>query len=727
MPWSASARGRNGRSADRCRRRRRGARAGGRRRVRARRHDDHGRRGHDVRELEPVLADHGQECAARPARSAPRRSAACSRAACRASGGCATGRSAITCSRCAFVTADGRLVKGGGPTVKNVTGYDLPRLFVGSLGTLGVLVQATLRCRPRRPRRALVRRRPTRPTRCDGACRAAVLCGTATTTHVLLEGDSRPTSKRSRRGRGTPVERPPTLPDGPHRGRISVRPACRRRRPRARRDRGCRWCAEVGVGTVHVAADDRRRARRARAPSRTRHGGWLLREAGGGADVDGFGRDAPQRRARCAASRTRSTPRASSRPGGCRCDRRPGRCDLDEDELVACVVVRALPPALPDLPRDGARDRVAARPHRGDARSSSWTARRSTTRSARAMDECVQCRGCEAACPSSVQFGHLMEDTRAALHRLDAPRPGRRRRTGRRARVSEWVAYRVVLPRARAAARAHVGRAGSRSGCASSRGDSACRRSRRARCATPLDVPVGGRPDAWCFTGLRDGRVAARHATASTARVHARGGRSCRAAGARRRLLRRAARARGAGDEARAPRPARDRVDARRRAGRRRQRGLRRGDEGLRATARHTRGRGVQRAGPRLLGVGRRAARRRRSADREHGRRAGSVPPAPRAARAPARAHRPRATRTTLVETDDDGLCCGAGGAYAVLQPDLAVAIRDRKVAALRTRGSRATRHRRVLGEPRLHHAPACRGRRRRASRGAPRPRARRE
>ena len=47
------------------------------------------------------------------------------------------------------VTADGRMVKGGGPTVKNVTGYDLPRLFTGSFGTLGVLSQVTLRCRPR--------------------------------------------------------------------------------------------------------------------------------------------------------------------------------------------------------------------------------------------------------------------------------------------------------------------------------------------------------------------------------------------------------------------------------------------------------------------------------------------------------------------------------------------------------------------------------------------------
>ena len=38
----------------------------------------------------------------------------------------------------------------------------------------------------------------------------------------------------------------------------------------------------------------------------------------------------------------------------------------------------------------------------------------------------------------------------------------------------------------------------------------------------------------------------------------------------------------------------------------------------------------------------------------------------------------------TLVETDDDGLCCGAGGVYALLQPELAGSIRDRKVAALR-------------------------------------------
>ncbi len=37
-----------------------------------------------------------------------------------------------------------------------------------------------------------------------------------------------------------------------------------------------------------------------------------------------------------------------------------------------------------------------------------------------------------------------------------------------------------------------------------------------------------------------------------------------------------------------------------------------------------------------------------------------------------------------LVELDDDGLCCGAGGAYSFVQPQLASDIADRKVAAIR-------------------------------------------
>ena len=43
------------------------------------------------------------------------------------------------------VTAQGEIVHAGGQTVKNVAGYDLTRLLVGSWGTLGLLTAVTLR------------------------------------------------------------------------------------------------------------------------------------------------------------------------------------------------------------------------------------------------------------------------------------------------------------------------------------------------------------------------------------------------------------------------------------------------------------------------------------------------------------------------------------------------------------------------------------------------------
>jgi glycolate oxidase len=46
------------------------------------------------------------------------------------------------------VLADGEIIKTGGKTLKNVTGYDLTRLLVGSEGTLGLVTQITLRLIP---------------------------------------------------------------------------------------------------------------------------------------------------------------------------------------------------------------------------------------------------------------------------------------------------------------------------------------------------------------------------------------------------------------------------------------------------------------------------------------------------------------------------------------------------------------------------------------------------
>src|SRR5205085_484140 len=47
-----------------------------------------------------------------------------------------------------FVQADGVPTWGGARVVKSVTGYDIPKLLVGSLGTLGILGELTLRLHP---------------------------------------------------------------------------------------------------------------------------------------------------------------------------------------------------------------------------------------------------------------------------------------------------------------------------------------------------------------------------------------------------------------------------------------------------------------------------------------------------------------------------------------------------------------------------------------------------
>lgn len=143
-----------------------------------------------------------------------------------------------------YVSAQGELVRAGGPTVKNVSGFDLCRLFVGSVGTLGFAAEVVLRTRPRPEAArwlggegvdpAAVRRDLHAPTSIlwDGV-----------TTWVLLEGHEVDVAAQSRTagrlGLG-PGAGPPALPPYRH----SVPPAA------VTTQRGS-FVAEYGVGVVH--------------------------------------------------------------------------------------------------------------------------------------------------------------------------------------------------------------------------------------------------------------------------------------------------------------------------------------------------------------------------------------------------------------------------------------------------------------------------------------------
>jgi glycolate oxidase FAD binding subunit len=50
-----------------------------------------------------------------------------------------------------FVTADGKVAKAGGKVVKNVAGYDIPKLHIGAFGTLGVITEISLKVFPLPP------------------------------------------------------------------------------------------------------------------------------------------------------------------------------------------------------------------------------------------------------------------------------------------------------------------------------------------------------------------------------------------------------------------------------------------------------------------------------------------------------------------------------------------------------------------------------------------------
>jgi glycolate oxidase iron-sulfur subunit len=346
-----------------------------------------------------------------------------------------------------------------------------------------------------------------------------------------------------------------------------------------------------------------------------------------------------------------------------------GPLGLDDDALVACVSCGLCLPHCPTYRVTG-REIASPRGRITAMRAVEWRGAPIDDAFRAAMEECVACRGCEAACPSGVQFGRLMEHTRAAL----PPPPNRLRRIG------EWFAYTLVLPRhwlllagtwlLWLAQRLRV--VPKRLGL-----PALSRHSLRA-----WDVSAGGVPDAWLFTGcvmdawMRDTHRAAARVMQRTGTRVARPSPGADCCGALHVHAGREEQARKLVSRVIASMP---------------------GDTPVVVDSAGC-GAMMKEYGA-LLGTDEARRFSARVMDfAEWCVAAGGVPTRPQHARVVVqdpchlrhvqKAHLPVRTLLapaySLAETDDEGLCCGAGGAYSALQPALSLEIRDRKAAALR-------------------------------------------
>ncbi|MDQ3470424.1 MAG: FAD-binding protein, partial [Actinomycetota bacterium] len=149
-----------------------------------------------------------------------------------------------------YVSAAGEVVKAGGPTVKNVSGFDLCRLLVGARGTLGFVGDVILRTRPQARFEQWFAGVITPDEAMAQLYRPAAVLWDGTTTWALLEGDERDVTAQVAPLALTPVDGPPPLPDG---GRWSIPVG-------AYTELRGEFVVEIGVGIVH---------HRQPAPSRT--------------------------------------------------------------------------------------------------------------------------------------------------------------------------------------------------------------------------------------------------------------------------------------------------------------------------------------------------------------------------------------------------------------------------------------------------------------------------
>lgn len=147
-----------------------------------------------------------------------------------------------------YVSAEGELVTGGGPVVKNVSGFNLPKLMVGSLGTLGLLAEVVLRTNPIPAVQRWVRAEKIDPRDLnDTLLRPGAVLWDGTSSWALIEGHEVDVDAELTRLDAittlTVVDGPPPLP--PHRWALSPNDAAH-----IDRELDGEFVASIGVGTV---------------------------------------------------------------------------------------------------------------------------------------------------------------------------------------------------------------------------------------------------------------------------------------------------------------------------------------------------------------------------------------------------------------------------------------------------------------------------------------------
>ena len=196
--------------------------------------------GTPMADLDAALAEHGQ-CVAVPPTGTIGGALAVGRSDLRRLG---WGPVRDTLLQAHYVSAAGDVVKVGGPTVKNVSGFDLCRLLVGSHGTLGFLADVILRTRPRPTNEQWFTSRRDPGDLQAALYRPSAILWDGTTTWVLLDGHPDDLAEHAASAELVATEGPPELP--PH--RWSLPPSAVAALPD---DGAGPFVAEVGVGIVH--------------------------------------------------------------------------------------------------------------------------------------------------------------------------------------------------------------------------------------------------------------------------------------------------------------------------------------------------------------------------------------------------------------------------------------------------------------------------------------------